>query len=649
MAATNQFGDLLAQRMSRRAVVVGGGGLVALSSLGQLGCSAGSTSTPLGFSRVAASKADTITVPPGYAAEVVLRWGDALLAGVDSLDSSTVAAGSLLERGAAAAQAGQFGYNCDGLASYPIDDTRMLVCVNHEFPSPDLMFPGWSEARLTRRRAQFVARNAECVPYMQAAVGLTVAELVRTDAWRLVPGSPFNRRITASTPFAFAGPARGHALLTSAAGAPEVLGTLGNCAAGPTPWRTYLSGEENCNDFFGNAQAVSFESELARAYEGFGPRGGESAYRWEIVDARFDAARAPTECLKFGWVVELDPFDVEAPIKKRTALGRFKHEGATTTLARSGRAVVYMGDDEAGQHFYKFISDAAFDPERPDRNRDLLDQGTLYVARFAPDGRGEWLPLVWHADSELGPRNGFASQGDVVIHCREAARLLGATALDRPEDVAVHPIDGRVYLACTQNAARDIERDTAASAANPRTPNPHGHILEVSESGSDAAATTFRWEVFVLAGDPLQGGLHAAPLTGSELAPTETYFAGRADARELSAFANPDNLGFDAAGNLWIVTDGVQPGEFNNGCFVCPTSGDERGAVRQFMCGPVGAEICGCELTGDGQTLLLAVQHPGAGGTLETPVSHWPDGGERAARPSLIAIVSTTRGRPIGV
>lgn len=644
MTATNEFGALLAQRLSRRAVLARGGGLLAATSAWQLGCSPVPAAVPLGFERIAPSKADRVRVPPGYEAQIVLRWGEALFAGAASLDAGTIAAGRLLEPGAAEAQARQFGYNCDGIGTFAVETDRLVIGVNHEFPSPDLMFPGWRAARRERRRAEFVRQYPESVRCMQAAVGLSVAELVRDGAWRLVLDSGYNRRLTAATPFELHGPARGHGLL---AGDTVALGTLGNCAAGPTPWRTYLSGEENVQDYFGNAEVADLAAPLARAYAGFGPRGRDSVFRWEHVDPRFDAARVPHECLKFGWVVELDPFDPSARPKKRTALGRFKHEGATATLASDGRAVVYMGDDEAGQHFYKFVSRAPVDPGRPERNRDLLDDGTLYVARFSPDGRGEWRPLVWNEAGELGPRNGFSSQGDVVIRCREAARLVGATALDRPEDVAVHPTDGRVYLACTQNPGRDIERDAASAAVNPRTPNPHGHIVELSESG-DAAATAFRWEVLVLAGDPATGGLRTAPLTGEPLEPTDTYFGGHAEDGELSAFANPDNLGFDAGGNLWIVTDGPQPGEFNNGCFVCPTEGEERGAVRQFMSGPVGAEICGCEIASDGETLFLTVQHPGAGGSLESLDSHWPDGGANAPRPSLVAIVSDPPGRAIG-
>lgn len=647
MPGKNCIGELLARRLSRRVLLAQSGQALVASSLWQAGCTS-SAAAGLDFEPVAPSREDRVVVPADYASEVVLRWGDALFLDSASLDTASVPKGALLAAGAAAAQRRQFGYNCDGLATFTVGPDRLVICVNHEFPSPELLFPGWAEARRSRSRAAFVQAHPESVAVMQAALGQSVAELARDNGrWRLVVDSPLNRRVTTDTPIELSGPARGHALLGGETGGTRVNGTLGNCAAGPTPWRTYLSGEENSNDFFGNGLEARYGPLLERAYAGFAPRRGQSAYRWEAVDPRFDAALAPEESLKFGWIVELDPFDAGAPIKKRTALGRFKHEGATTTLAADRRAVVYMGDDEAGQHFYKFVSAEPFDAARPERNRDLLDHGTLYVARFGADGRGRWLPLVFSAQGELGPANGFDSQADVVIRCREAAARLGATALDRPEDVAVHPRDGRVYLACTQNAAADIERDAGSQAANPRTPNPYGHILEIEEEG-DAVAESFRWEVLVLAGDPHAGGLRATLLSEEPLGSAQTYYAGIEDASGVAAFANPDNLGFDAAGNLWIVTDGVQPGQVNNGCFVCPTDGPKRGAVKQFMSGPVGAEICGCEMSADGSTLFLTVQHPGAGGSLEAPISHWPDGGTHVPRPSLVAIAARDGVRPVG-
>src|SRR6185503_5358742 len=198
--------------------------------------------------------------------------------------------------------------------------------------------------------------------------------------------------------------------------APLVNGTLGNCAAGSTPWRTYLTAEENIDDYFGNGASAKLDAATERAHRRFGFRQRDSAYRWEYADPRFDSARNPSESLKFGWIVELDPFAAERPLKKRTALGRFKHEGATTVLARDGRAVVYMGDDQQFEYFYKFVSSARFDARRPEANRDLLDDGTLYVARLDDDGSGEWLPLVHGSHPELTAERGFVSQGDVVLH-----------------------------------------------------------------------------------------------------------------------------------------------------------------------------------------------------------------------------------------
>ncbi len=648
---------LLTRRLDRRRLLGGGIELAAATLLARGAYAQSGAATPL--PRVAPSKADTVIVPDGYRSQILLRWGDSLLAGVPALDPRGVASGSLLAPEAAAAQAAQFGYNCDGLGLFTLDSERLLLCVNHEYPSPALLFPGWVEARGARALGAFVREHPAAVAYMQAAVGLSVVEIERDSAWRHRVGSSYNRRITAHTPIELAGPARDHPLLNPRnESVPRAFGTLGNCAAGTTPWRTYLTAEENVDDYFGNGAAAALDPALARVHRRFGFRQRESAFRWEFADERFDSARNPAESLKFGWIVELDPSAPERPLKKRTALGRFKHEGATTVLARDGRAVVYMGDDQQFEYFYKFVTKERFDPQQPEANRDLLDEGTLYVAQFRDDGSGEWLPLVHGAHPELAVESGFASQGDVVLRCREAADRVGATPLDRPEGVAVNPRTGNVYLACTQNLDRDggvvmvggRELDTRTDGASPRAPNAAGHILELIEQYADAAATTFRWEIFLLCGAPTAAQLVTAlPAEHSgSLAAELTYFGGAGEAGELSAFANPDNLGFDADGNLWIVTDGNQPGGNNDGCFVCPTEGSERGQVRQFMSGPVGAEVCGCEFAGDGQTLFLALQHPGESGSATRPQSTWPDGGEAGPRPSVVTIEPIDPGRRFG-
>jgi hypothetical protein len=647
---------LLERRLDRRRLLGGGIELAAVTLL--VRSADGQTDTPTPRPRIAPSKADTVIVPDGYRSNVLVRWGDPLLRDAPAFDPRSVASGSLLAPEAPAAQATQFGYNCDGIGLFALDANRLLLCVNHEFPSPALLFPGWVEARQARSLAAFVREHPSAAAYMQASVGLSVVEIERSSRWRYRADSAYNRRITAHTPIELTGPARDHALLNPRGESePRALGTFGNCAAGTTPWRTYLTAEENVDDYFGNGAAAPEDPTVALVHRRFGFRQRESAYRWEFADQRFDSARNPAESLKFGWIVELDPFAPNRPLKKRTALGRLKHEGATTVLARDGRAVVYMGDDEQFEYFYKFVTERRFDPQRPEANRDLLDAGTLYVAQLRDDGSGEWLPLVHGAHPELTAERGFASQGDVVLRCREAADRVGATPLDRPEDVAVNPRTGNVYLACTQNLSRDSgivrvagrELDTRTDRASPRAPNTAGHILELMERNADAGATTFRWEIFLLAGAPNgQQLVTALPAEHSgSLAAGLTFFGGAGEG-ELSAFANPDNLSFDSDGNLWIVTDGNQPGGNNDGCFVCPTEGSERGKVRQFMSGPVGAEVCGCEFAPGGQTLFLTLQHPGEAGSAARPQSTWPDGGDAAPRPSVVTIEPTEPGRRFG-
>ena len=641
------------QRLTRRLLLGRGSELALLSALAPRYALAQRADPvrDLGFETVAPSNADAVVVPPGYRADVLIRWGDPLFPGVPPLDAHSVARGGLLEPSAARAQARQFGYNCDGMGLFDVGGGEALVCVNHEYPNPELLFPGFRAAQRARQAAAFVRENPQCVAFMQAAVGVSVAHFGSSPDWQLQIDSPLNRRITANTPIQLSGPVRGHELLKTAQDptGTSVNGTIFNCAAGTTPWGTYLTAEEGVDSFFGNRRAARFTRDVERVHNRFRPRGLESRFRWEFADPRFDVALNPKEPFKFGWVVEIDPRDPSAPIKKRTALGRFKHEGATTVVAPDGRVVVYMGDDSEFEYLYKFVTRDAFEPENPEANVDLLDSGTLYVARFSEDGGGEWVPMVWGEHPELTEQHDFHSQGDVMLRCREAADLVGATPMDRPEDIAVSPVTNKVYVACTNNPDReDGELESSgrvvsagSHSSNPRVPNPWGHIIEISEDGADAAAVAFRWEIFLLAGDPARGQFLAtlAPHAGA-LDPDSTYYAGYAEPDSLSAFAAPDNLTFDDDGNLWITTDGDQPRGNNDGCYVCPTEGVARGAVQRFMSGPVGCEVVGCEITSDGISLLLGVQHPGEGGTVEEPISSWPDGGAAAPRPSVVLVRS---------
>jgi len=663
------FASILQRRLTRRDLLQSGAAAAAAVILPARAV-AGLASAGPGFQPIPGSRADAVRVPPGYVAQVLVGWGDALWPGERSLDTGGLANGALLRPGAAAEQQRRFGYNCDALVFFPLgrDGRRGLLCVNHEYTNDELMYPD----RLGLGREGAAALEAWCRRHPEAArVGLaahgaSVVELqLDRGQWRMLHDSRYRRRVTGTTPIEIAGPARGHALLATAAdpSATRVAGMLGNCAGGRTPWGTYLTAEENIDDYFGGyrswARAGRGNPRLREAHRRF-PLLEVSHHGWEHTEPRFDVRREPAEALRFGWIVEIDPRNPAAPIRKRTALGRFSHEGASCALASDGRVVVYTGDDDLFEYLYKFVSRDGYQPDRPGAAHDLLDHGTLHVARFDADGTGQWLPLV-QGHGPLSARAGFADQGEVVIKARAAADLLGATPMDRPEDVEVHPQSGRVYVTFTKNAERagdseprDVSGrrfDAGVDAANPRPANTFGHILEIEEEGGDAAAGRFRWNVFLLCGDPAAPGARlltdAAALQPGRLQPGDTYFAGATRSGELAPIGCPDNLGIDPAGRLWIVTDGEQPRGDNNGAFVVPVAGEGRGQLRQFMSAPVGAEVCGCEFTPDGTTLFLSVQHPGEGGTLARPRSDWPDGDGRPPRPCVVAI-RRDDGGPVG-
>lgn len=369
-------------------------------------------------------------------------------------------------------------------------------------------------------------------------------------------------------------------------------------------------------------------------------------------------AKHPTEAFRFGWIVEVDPYHPDSPPKKRTALGRFKHEGANTVVAPNGRVVVYSGDDTPFEYVYKFVSDKAYNPQNRTHNLDLLDSGVLYVARFKDDGTGEWLPLIFDCSS-LDKDHGFNSQAEVLINTRRAADLVGATPMDRPEGIEFNSVNGKVYIALTNNLWRGLAIETqdgrqlsgGGNASNPRVPNKTGHVIEMVEKSDDPTAATFGWEIFLLCGNPQDPeGQFLTSLNDQQINRQDTYFGGYRAASQVSPLSSPDNLAIDLAGNVWIATDG-KPGALNlsepinNGLYAVPTEGKGRGWLRQFLSGPTGCEVCGPEFTSDNTTLFVGIQHPGAGGTFNEPISHWPDGDGKLPRPSVIAITKANGGR----
>lgn len=652
------FETVLAARLSRRAVVTGAAATVGLAACARVPTQrAGAPAAPA-FTSIPPQNNDAFTIADGYRFNLVARWGDSLVTGTQDFDTSRLAAGTWLNSDSVATQERQFGTNADAVGYFPQVGGRAargLVCVNHEYANAELIFQGHRGVGMKAdERKAWLDRHPQAIAFLQAAHGVSVMQLYRdSTGWTRDLSARENRRITARTPMDIHGPARGHELMRTHADptGTRVLGTFANCSAGKTPWGTYLTSEENIDDYFASGPKPfewSKDPALVDAYRRF-PLRENSFYGWEIQDARFDARAEPREALRFGWMVEIDPHDPKSVPRKRTSLGRFQHEGANTIVGKSGHVVAYMGDDEKFEYIYKFVTRDRFDAKNPSANRDLLDQGTLYCARFDADGQGEWLPLVHDEKGLLNSRAGFANQGDVVIKVRAAADLLGATPMDRPEDVEPSPITGRIYIPCTKSEDRGFTKDDEwfgrktdvdVNAANPRPENKSGHIIEIAEAGDDATATRFEWNVFMLAGDPAAGRyiVDARDLVPGKLASTDTYFGGYPNPAEVSPIHCPDNLGIDPQGRLWIVTDTDNRGHPNNGCFVVPTSGPQRGLLKQLASGPTGCEVCGCEFTPDGRTLFLTIQHPGEGGTLEKPRSDWPDGNGMPARAALLAI-----------
>jgi uncharacterized protein len=573
---------------------------------------------PLTFHPLQVANLDAVTVPEGYESQVVIRWGDPLFRRAPEFD---------VDNQTPQAQALQFGFNCDFVGFFPLSTshwdlrnrqaTRGLLVVNHEYTDGNTMFRDYVAGQPTRQQ----------VDIELAAHGLTVVEIEfkRHSTGHGARGwsykfSRYNRRLTAESEFLLTGPAAGHELLKTSSDPTgrRVRGSLNNCAAGKTPWGTVLTCEENFNQYFANNGLLADSDPRKAIHARYGLTQGASERRWENFHDRFDISKEPNEPFRFGWVIEVDPLDPDSTPRKLTALGRMKHEAATVVISKRGHAVVYTGDDERFDYMYKFVSEKRVRPGSCSDNLGLLDSGVLYVAKFNDDGTGRWIPLVAGQGALAG-----RTQAEILINTRGAADQVGATKMDRPEDIETNPINGKLYCVMTNNTQRGGTGRPGTDATNPRANNRHGHVIELSEDRGDPASTTFEWDMFLLCGDPNN--------------PADGAFFGGFEG-DVSSVSCPDNIAFDAQGNLWIATDGA-PGTLakNDGIYAVPVEGQDRGWLRQFLSGPLASEICGPEFTPDNLTLFCAIQHPGEGGKVNNPVSVWPDG-VSPARPSVIAI-----------
>ena len=611
----SDFSNMVNARLSRRGFLMGtaaagAGAFLALNPVAK--AIAGSMdSSLLNFEAIATSTSDSILLPKGYSSSTLMSWGDPIFANAPQFNPNG--------KQDSTAQALQFGDNTDGMSVFPLSKDRAILAVNNEYTNYEYLFAH-----------QGKAMTADDVAKAQAAVGITIVEIVRKNGqWTMDPTGKANRRITANTEMLVTGPAAGHDLLKTKADptGKKVLGTFNNCANGETPWGTYLTCEENFDSFFGSETNVKVSADDKR----YGIDAEQSKYQWHNFDDHFDVAKNPNEPNRFGWVVEIDPNDPISTPLKRTALGRFKHENAALVVNDDGHVVVYLGDDERGEHLYKFVSKDKYQEGNNAANRNLLEEGTLYVAKFAMkddklEGDGQWLELTYGKNG-LTKENGFNSQAEVMIFARRAATQVGATTMDRPEWVAIHPDKKHVFCTLTNNKYRGVKDGQDVDGVNPRAENHYGQIVRWAPTNANHVSDTFQWDLYLIAGNPT---VHKGNL-----------YAGSDNINKDNMFNSPDGIGFDKAGRLWIQTDGnySNKGDFagqGNNQMLC---GDpETGEVRRFLTGPIGCEITGLTFSEDQKTMFVGVQHPSG---------HFPQGGDSKPR-STIVMVTKDNGGVIG-
>jgi secreted PhoX family phosphatase len=624
--------EMLDAQLSRRTVLGGGvaaGVTAALGGVGTLLTAVPGTAQANGgplfsFQSVPALPedgfADTVRVPPGYRADVLIAWGDPVSDGPEFDENA---------RNSALEQAWQWGMHNDGMVYFPIDGSdRGLLVQNHEYTDDVLLF----EDGTANWDAEKTAKSLN-------AHGVGIVEVAKVGGkWTVVRPSEYARRITGQTECDVAGPAAGHRLLRTSAdpAGRKVLGTLNNCAMGYTPWGTYLACEENFNGYFRKAPGVA-QTELERRYGidslGFG-------YLWHLTERRFRVddnvipgePGEPNEPNRFGWVTEIDPFDPNSTPVKRTALGRMKHEGAWVQEARDGRVVVYQGDDQQNEYIYRYVSRW---PWRQSFERGVhpLDEGTLYVARFSPRGYGNWLPLT-----PRNPKLAGWSLADIMINTRGAADLVGATKMDRPEWIDTFPNSLVAIATLTNNSTRGTASGPAVDSSNPRPVNRFGHIIRWRYL-RDWTENKFGWEIFALAGDPANPA-HGATVNGDK-------------------YGSPDGIYVDPRDRIWIQTD-VSSSTVNIGAYAGFGNNQMLAAnpvtreTRRFLVGPNGCEVTGVWLTADLKTMFVGIQHPG-----EAPVgvnspadpkrySSWPDGAAGGRPRSATLVIVREDGGEIG-
>jgi secreted PhoX family phosphatase len=609
----NDFDQVVERAISRRgflsgvlafgsgAAVMGAGMLKGTTAMAQ-------PASRFPFTPIAAQTDGTIHVPEGYSWKTLVRWGDPIFSDADgAYDSAAGVSGEFADR--------VMGENTDGMELFNVDGREILV-VNSEYTNNKTNLP---------HREDGLPGSLDDVRILQHLQGVTVMELTQNaDGWSVVVDSPYNRRIHHNTPMVFSGPAAGHDLLKTKADPTGMtsLGTFNNCGSGRTPWGTYLTCEENFNGYFGATSDVSADEMVMDGFKRYGvsTKVDSGRYNYHGFDARFDIATDPNEPHRAGYIVEFDPANPEMTPIKHTALGRFKHENAAYAIAADGHVVVYMGDDERGEFMYRWVSNDVYVPGE-DTSRLLVD-GTLSVAVFEDDMSGRWLPLT--------PSTTGMDAAHIAAFTRMAASKVGATTMDRPEWIAVHPNASEAYCCLTNNSRRGVLNDDGTvrtnaggdpmttNAVNPRETNRYGQIVRWRPEGGDHGADVFSWDLYVMAGNPT---VH-----------TEGPNAGSANINAGNLFNSPDGMQIDSTGFIWIQTDGDDDneGDFAGMGNNQMLAGDPvTGRIERFLTGPNGCEVTGLTWSSDRRTMFVGIQHPG---------SNWPDGEGNLPRSAVITV-----------
>ena len=598
------FNEVVSRRKFLQGSFAIGIGAFAAATIPSKAIGFGSDFNGISFTPLAANSKDTITVPKGFSWHTVAAWGDPLWSGAPEFDQQT--------RGTGESQELSFGDNNDGMSLFEVNG-KSLLAVNNEYCNRKIIYGN---------RASGLPETPDDVRKGMAAHGVSIFEVAQKGRkWGIVKDSLYNRKITADTKVAIDGPAAGHTLLKTDEDQTGKLarGTFNNCGNGRTPWGTYLACEENFHGYFSSPSDPN--ANLSADLKRYGVKTKDWGYNWVMNQDRFDVVKNPNEINRHGYITEIDPSKPQSMPMKHTAMGRFKHENCEVVVSKNGQVVAYMGDDERGEHLYKFVSKGKY-IKGAASNYDLLTEGDLFVAIFNENGTGRWVNL-----KESG-----MSDSDISIFTRMAATQVGATTMDRPEWVAANPNKVEAYCALTNNKNRGVKPNQPVNAVNPRVENSYGQIVRWTPDNNEHAADGFKWDLFAMAGNPVVG---------------EGLMKGSENITKDNMFNSPDGIAFDSKGNLWIQTDGkyTNQGAFEgmgNNQMLC--ANPRTGKIDRFLVGPKECEITGITWSSDKKTMFVGVQHPGEN---NPDKCHFPDGGSSVPRSAIVAI-SRNDGKTIG-